>query len=414
MRPSRMSSTSRSGARSSACSRTRTACGAAARPKTCTRRVSRPGACAPTCARSVTSSSSRGRPTCAPSCAGSDPSWARSATSRSCSTGCAPIEPGCRPPSRKAPNASSAGSSPTGIAPATRIVDALARLRYETLRTRLVAAAEHPRCTTWANLRAVDMLPPIVRRRDHKLRRAVEALGEHPADEALHAVRIRAKRARYAAEATIPVFGKDARRYGKAMAKIQDVLGEHQDAVVARAWLTKTAGECPPDEAFAAGMLAADRSACGRCRPAPSSRPSGSRPHASHACWRLALIEAAGGVVVRGECATARRSARGAPTEVRRLEPAEGQARTRRVPRRRGAAARSRKRQPGSARSAPSSPRSSTGTGTSRPKRVRYWMMTPRRQGPFEPERRGRRGPLDFASRSRDTALLRCRPAAAR
>jgi len=41
-----------------------------------------------------------------------------------------------------------------------------------------------------------------------------------------------------------------------AMADVQDVLGEHHDAVVAVAWLTKTAHECPPAEAYAIGMLA--------------------------------------------------------------------------------------------------------------------------------------------------------------
>ena len=52
------------------------------------------------------------------------------------------------------------------------------------------------------------------------------------------------------------MFGKAAREFAKAMADVQDVLGEHQDAVVARAWIAKTASECTPDEAFAAGMLA--------------------------------------------------------------------------------------------------------------------------------------------------------------
>ena len=48
-----------------------------------------------------------------------------------------------------------------------------------------------------------------------------------------------------------------------------------------------------------------------------------------------------------------------------------------------------------------------------RPKHVRYWRMTPARFGRVHAERRGRRGPLAFAARSRDTALLRRRPAAA-
>ena len=49
-----------------------------------------------------------------------------------------------------------------------------------------------------------------------------------------HEVRKSAKRARYAADAATEVIGRPARRYGKAMKALQEVLGEHQDSVVAR------------------------------------------------------------------------------------------------------------------------------------------------------------------------------------
>ena len=83
-----------------------------------------------------------------------------------------------------------------------------------------------------------------------KLRRAVEALGDEPPDVALHAVRIRAKRCRYAAEAVSPAIGKPAKRFAAAVAGVQDVLGEHQDAVVAGQWLRAhaTAGGSDPVE----------------------------------------------------------------------------------------------------------------------------------------------------------------------
>src|SRR5581483_6068124 len=77
-----------------------------------------------------------------------------------------------------------------------------------------------------------------------------------PPDEALHEVRKRAKRCRYAAEAVAPVAGKRAREFAKVVADVQDVLGEHQDAVVARAWLAKAAADAPAREAYSAGMLA--------------------------------------------------------------------------------------------------------------------------------------------------------------
>jgi CHAD domain-containing protein len=138
----------------------------------------------------------------------------------------------------------------------TQLLETLASARYEALRDLLVVAAARPRCTTWANLHAVDVLPRIVDRRWRKLDRGVSALGDPPTDDSLHAVRIRAKRARYATEAATPVFTKPARALAKAFAAIQDVLGEHQDAVLARAWLHKAAAESSATEAFAVGGLA--------------------------------------------------------------------------------------------------------------------------------------------------------------
>jgi CHAD domain-containing protein len=48
---------------------------------------------------------------------------------------------------------------------------------------------------------------------------------------ALHELRKAAKRARYAAEATVPRFGKDASRAASRAEDLQDVLGEHQDSI---------------------------------------------------------------------------------------------------------------------------------------------------------------------------------------
>jgi CHAD domain-containing protein len=50
-------------------------------------------------------------------------------------------------------------------------------------------------------------------------------------DAALHELRKAAKRARYAAEAVVPLFGKEAARSARRAEGLQDVLGEHQDSV---------------------------------------------------------------------------------------------------------------------------------------------------------------------------------------
>jgi CHAD domain-containing protein len=99
-----------------------------------------------------------------------------------------------------------------------------------------------------------------------KLRRAVHDLDDDPPDPALHAVRIRAKRARYAAEAVASALGKEAKQFAVAVADLQDLLGEHQDAVVAGRWLREHVPAGDGGAAFVAGQLvlveadAADRS----------------------------------------------------------------------------------------------------------------------------------------------------------
>jgi CHAD domain-containing protein len=65
-----------------------------------------------------------------------------------------------------------------------------------------------------------------------------------------------AKRTRYAAEAVVPVYGRDARRFATAVKRVQDVLGEMNDAAVAAHWLALTGATLEAPEAFAAGQLA--------------------------------------------------------------------------------------------------------------------------------------------------------------
>ncbi|HKO83843.1 MAG TPA: CHAD domain-containing protein, partial [Actinomycetota bacterium] len=76
-----------------------------------------------------------------------------------------------------------------------------------------------------------------------------------------------AKRARYAAEAVEPVIGKPAEDYADAVADLQSVLGDHQDAVVGEAWLREAAGSARRDVALVAGQLiAAERASAADTR----------------------------------------------------------------------------------------------------------------------------------------------------
>jgi len=63
-----------------------------------------------------------------------------------------------------------------------------------------------------------------------KLEKAARQTPPDATDEQLHALRIRAKRARYAAELA---GGGRMSAYVEALKRVQDVIGEHQDAVVA-------------------------------------------------------------------------------------------------------------------------------------------------------------------------------------
>jgi CHAD domain-containing protein len=91
--------------------------------------------------------------------------------------------------------------------------------------------------------------------------------GDDPPDHELHQIRIRAKRARYAAEAVEPVIGKPAEDFADAISDLQTVLGDHQDAVVGEAWLREAASAARRDVALVAGMLiAAERAAAATTR----------------------------------------------------------------------------------------------------------------------------------------------------
>ncbi|MGI9118697.1 MAG: CHAD domain-containing protein [Acidimicrobiales bacterium] len=104
---------------------------------------------------------------------------------------------------------------------------------------------------------AVEVLPALVRKPWKRLRRAVKAIDAEGSDDELHQVRIRAKRCRYAAEVAALAVGKPARKLAGAVADLQEVLGDHHDAVVAEAWLRAAVPELTSAEALVAGQLIA-------------------------------------------------------------------------------------------------------------------------------------------------------------
>ncbi|GID96080.1 CHAD domain-containing protein [Amorphoplanes digitatis] len=94
------------------------------------------------------------------------------------------------------------------------------------------------------------------RRAGKALRKADRLLDEATADEVdgeLHEARKAYKQARYGVEVYAPGAGKPGKRLVKALTALQDVLGGHQDSVVAREVLREVARTAP--DAFGYGVL---------------------------------------------------------------------------------------------------------------------------------------------------------------
>jgi CHAD domain-containing protein len=100
--------------------------------------------------------------------------------------------------------------------------------RYFDLIRRLQQAAQDP-----SVVESSLTVRQLAKREFKKLRKAIGRLGRSPSDAQLHRVRIKTKRARYAAELACQSVGKPARRFIKSARAVQDLLGIHQDALQA-------------------------------------------------------------------------------------------------------------------------------------------------------------------------------------
>jgi CHAD domain-containing protein len=142
-----------------------------------------------------------------------------------------------------------------------RLLGAMDSARYTALLDRLVDASLDPKVLPDAARPAADVLPALVDKPWRALAKAASHVEDDAPDEVLHRIRIRAKRARYAADVAALVLGKPAARFAEAVAGVQEVLGDHQDACVLRAWLRDAAVDLEPGAALAAGQLLAMASA---------------------------------------------------------------------------------------------------------------------------------------------------------
>ncbi|HSK27207.1 MAG TPA: CHAD domain-containing protein, partial [Jiangellales bacterium] len=142
-------------------------------------------------------------------------------------------------------------------------LETLSNDRYLALHDALVDACADPRTLEDAERPSRDVLPPLVTHAWKRLARDAERLladeaasGGAPDDE-WHETRKAAKKARYAVEACVPVFGSDAAAMAKQLSRVTEVLGEHQDGAVAADAVRGMAasGRVGAEVAFALGVL---------------------------------------------------------------------------------------------------------------------------------------------------------------
>jgi CHAD domain-containing protein len=145
------------------------------------------------------------------------------------------------------------------------LLEALRSERYVTLLDRLVDAKRDPLVSDAGRRPVGRVLPDLAERAWKRLHGQAVTLKSDDPDERYHAVRIRAKRVRYAAEAIGPALGDHApalARVASAAASLQDLLGEMHDAFVTRADLEGLVHTSKGREyAFALGRLVERRSA---------------------------------------------------------------------------------------------------------------------------------------------------------
>jgi CHAD domain-containing protein len=108
------------------------------------------------------------------------------------------------------------------------LLSELTSARYLELIRRLQQAAQDP-----SVLESPHTVRQLAKREFKKLRKAISLVGPSPSDVQLHTIRIKAKRARYAADLARWAVGKPAIRFMKAAQAVQDALGVHQDAIQA-------------------------------------------------------------------------------------------------------------------------------------------------------------------------------------
>ncbi|MEV7000585.1 CYTH and CHAD domain-containing protein [Streptomyces sp. NPDC093982] len=152
-----------------------------------------------------------------------------------------------------------AGDRPGGAS--SRLIGVLDSHRYLALLDAVDGLLADPPLLKAAGKEPGNALPKAVRKDFGKVSALVEqALELEPGsdrDVAIHEARKKTKRTRYAAEAAVPALGKPAKSLVKTMKSLQNLLGEHQDSVMARNTLSELSAvaHAAGESAFTYGLL---------------------------------------------------------------------------------------------------------------------------------------------------------------
>jgi CHAD domain-containing protein len=122
-------------------------------------------------------------------------------------------------------------------AEAKQVRTALASPRYRRLVRRLDRAAQDPPVRAAASLPAIVVLLPGLRQTFTSLFQVMDEGGATPTNEQLHRIRIAVKRGRYCAEVSARFFGSPAKEIARELERVQGVLGDLHDRVVASSYL---------------------------------------------------------------------------------------------------------------------------------------------------------------------------------
>jgi CHAD domain-containing protein len=152
----------------------------------------------------------------------------------------------------------------------TALIAALDSDRYLALLTAIDRLLADPPWARLARRRARRELPALVARAHRRVAAHVQAADRLTAgderDTQWHEARKASKRLRYAAETVAPVLGKPANRLVKQVKHVQELLGDHQDAAVARPVLREIgiAAHLDGENGFTYGLLHQQQTDAGR------------------------------------------------------------------------------------------------------------------------------------------------------